>query len=206
MDAITALATITQLLGLFIQEKRGEEDLQKQQFIDWLECHRHEELKELICNSRHLSEQVDTILRTSQALILSEIHAVNGTLAQIMSRLQALGTLSKILTPEITLSDFAVAALCHFVDSRAVHLLTLPDGSGVQFDNSGGIQHEDPRFLSDDMDALEACGFIRVEAHHRSYSVYRLTRQGAAYAQTVKTECKQLAESNDFPPGVQPVS
>jgi hypothetical protein len=175
---------------MFVQERRGSEDLRQQQFINWLDNHRHEELKDLICNSRHLSEQVDAILQADHTRILNEIQAVNATLARVMSGLQSLGSLSETLTPEIILSNFALAALCHFEDSGETHLITLPDGSGVQFGNAGAIQHEEPRFLSDDMDTLEACGFIKAEAHHTGYSVYRLTRQGAAYVRTLKTQCE----------------
>ncbi|MEA3188567.1 MAG: hypothetical protein QOD99_2397 [Chthoniobacter sp.] len=188
MDAINTLATITQLLGIFVQERRETEDLQKQQFFDWLERHRHEEIKDLICNTHHLSEQVDAILREGQTRILAELHTVNSTLTQLMSGLQALSHLAQAFAPEVTLSDFAKAALCHFEDSGETNMITLPDGSGVQFGNSGTIEHEDPRFLDDDMDALAACGFIAQIAHHTGYSVYRLTRQGATYARHLKEQ------------------
>lgn len=206
MDPLTALATITQLLGLFVQENRTARELNKQQFLAWLDRHRHEELKELICNTHHLSEQVDVILQEGQARILAEIQAVNGTLAQIMSRLHALGSLSHILTPDISLSRFALAALCHFEDSRETNLITLPDGSGVQFGNSGAIQHDEPRFLDDDIDALEACGFISIEARHTGYSVYRLTRQGAVYAKIIKDQCEPASPANPPPPSAPEVS
>ena len=194
MDALTALATITQLLGLFVQERRGSTDLRKQQFLDWLECHRHEELKELICNTHHLSEQVDNLLRADQVRILQEIHAVNGTLAQVMSRLDALAPIANTLAPQNILSDFAIDALCHFEESKETNLITLPDGSGVQFGNSGAIAHEEPRFLSDDMDVLEMCGFIKATAHHQGYSVYELTRQGAAYAKLAAKHASQAVD------------
>lgn len=61
-------------------------------------------------------------------------------------------------------------------------MITLPDGSGVQFGNDGAIEHEDPRFLGDDMDALEMCGFIKMTARQPSYAVYSITRLGAEYA------------------------
>jgi hypothetical protein len=155
-------------------------------FLDWLENHRHEELKELICNTHHLSEQVDDLLRADQQRILQEIGAVNSTLAQVMSRLEGLAPLAHTLAPSAELSECAMAALCHFDDSHETNMITLPDGSGVQFGNSGAIKHEEPRFLTDDMDSLEACGFIRVTAHHQGYSVYELTRQGARYAKLLQ--------------------
>jgi hypothetical protein len=188
MDPLTALATITQLIGLFVQERRGAGDLRKQMFLDWLANHRHDELKELICNTHHLSEQVDTLLRTDHQTILQEIGAANSTLAQVMSRLDALAPITHLLVPSAELSDFAIKALCAFEESQPTNLITLPDGRGVQFDNLGAIECDEPRFLADDMDALEACGFIRVYAHHEGYSVYELTRAGARYAKILQKQ------------------
>ena len=186
MDLLTALATITQLIGLFIQEHRGTGALRKQMFLDWLASHRHEELKELICNTHHLSEQVDNLLRTDHQRILQEIDAANSALAQVMSRLDALAPLTHALVPSAELSDFAVAALCNFEKSQETNMITLPDGTGVQLGNSGAISHKEPRFLTDDMNTLETCGFIRVCAHHHGYSVYELTRAGASYARLLQ--------------------
>ena len=61
MDLVTAAATITQLIGLFRQEQGARKDLSHRQFIEWLEYHRHNEIKELITNTFHLSMQVDEI-------------------------------------------------------------------------------------------------------------------------------------------------
>ena len=198
MDPITALATITQLLGLFVQERQGQADLKRQDFMDWLEAHRHEEIKNLISNTYHLSTEVDDILRADHAQILHELSQVNGTLAQVMSRLASFGPIAATLAPNNTLSNFSMATLCHFEDSKEKNLITLPDGSGVQFGNSGAIQHEDPRFLSDDMDALEMCGFIKMTSRHPSYAVYSITRRGAEYAALLlkQQECEQDAPSN----------
>jgi len=182
MDPITALATITQLFGLFVQERKGKADLKKQDFVDWLEAHRHDEIKSLISNTYHLSAEFDDILRVDHAQILHELSQVNGTLAQVMSRLTSFGPLATALAPNNTLSNFAIAALCHFEDSKEKNLITLPNGNGVQFGNNGVIEHEDPRFLDDDLDALERCGFIKMTSRHPSYVVYSLTRRGAEYA------------------------
>jgi len=148
MDPLTALATITQLIGLFVQERRGACDLRKEMFVDWLAIHRHDELKELICNTQHLSEQVDNLLRIDHQIILQEIGAANTTLAQVMSRLDALAPLTLSLVPSAELSDFATRALCAFEESQATNMITLPDGGGVQFDNISAIECEEPRFLS----------------------------------------------------------
>jgi len=114
MDPTTALATITQLLGIFVQERKGQTDLKREEFLDWLEAHRHEEIKNLISCTYHLSVEVDDILRADHAQILGELSQINGTLAQVMSRLSSFAPLAATLAPQNTLSDFAMETLCHF--------------------------------------------------------------------------------------------
>lgn len=108
MDPLTALATITQLLGLFVQERQGQTNLNRQDFMDWLDAHRHEEIKNLISNTYHLSKEVDDVLRVDHAQILHELSQVNGTLAQVMSRLSSLGPLVATLAPNNRLSKLVV--------------------------------------------------------------------------------------------------
>ncbi len=187
IDAVMAFATITQFLGLFMDERKEQKNLRKEQFLDWLQTHRHEELKELICNTHHLSEQIDSILQSNHLQVLQELKTANQTLAQVMSRLNGFGRIVEIMLPEGKLPDFAMIALRNFEQSGETDMIAIDD-HGVQFGNSGSIAHEDARFLSDDMDALEACGFIKPVAHHVGYSVYNLTRQGAAYVRTINLQ------------------
>ena len=109
MDPVTALATIVQLLGLFRQEKGQRTDLNHQQFIEWLEYHRHEELKDLITHTFHLSQEVDQLLHEDQAVILAKLNDVNGIVADILQHVEGLSSLAETLAPGAGLSDDAVA-------------------------------------------------------------------------------------------------
>ena len=198
MDPITALAAITQLLGVFVQERKGQSDLNRQEFFDWLDNHRHNEIKNLISNTSHLSTEVDEVLCADHEHILAELAQVNGALAQIMSRLSFFGPLATTLAPENTLSNFAMKALDHFETSKEKNMITTPDGSGVQFGNKRVFEHEDPRFLSNDMDALEACGFISMTSRHSSYAVYSITRRGAEYATLLRKQQNELGSPDQL--------
>ena len=125
---------------------------------------------------------MDEILLNDHKLILSELAQVNETLAQVMSRLSAFGPIACSLAPAHRLSDFAVEALVAFDHTKEECMLSLSDGSGVQFGNSGSLLHPDQRFLKDDMDALEVCGYIAVRHYHDSYNVYSITRAGSDFA------------------------
>ena len=57
----TTLATIVGLLCNYRQEKGDREQLDHRTFVEWLEYHRHEEIKTLICDTYHLQSEVDAL-------------------------------------------------------------------------------------------------------------------------------------------------
>lgn len=196
MDPITALATITQLVGLFVQERRSGKDLDRETFLEWLTHHRHNELKDLIEGNHALSEQLMVVLQSDHTEIIEELRQVNASLAGIISSFRSIGPLASSLAPEENLSRFALASLCHFEDSGQKNMITLPDGSGVQFGNNGAIKHEEPRFLTDDMDALESCGFIKMTIRQPSYAGYEITRRGAEFVKQIRAEREPGEDGN----------
>jgi len=64
------ITEFTELVGLichFRQEKGDREALDHQNFIEWLEYHRHEDIKNLIVNTAALQTEVDSLLRSDHA-------------------------------------------------------------------------------------------------------------------------------------------
>jgi hypothetical protein len=136
------------------------------------------------------------VLQSDHTEIIEELRQVNASLAGIISSFRSIGPLASSLAPEENLSNFALASLCHFEDSEQKNMITLPDGSGLQFGNNGSIQHEEPRFLRDDMDALEACGFIKMTIRQPSYAGYELTRRGAEFAKQIRAESEDPVDNS----------
>ena len=108
MDPITAAATITQLLGLFRQEQSAQKDLTHREFLEWLDQHRHEELKELITHNFRLSDEIDRLLREDQKQILQKLNDVNNIVVSILSRIEGLGAVVDIMAPGSGLPDDAI--------------------------------------------------------------------------------------------------
>jgi len=77
LSAASALATIVQLIALFRQQSGTRKDLTHREFIEWLDAHRHDEIRTLITDTYHLQAQVDELLRQDQKQILSKLDAVN---------------------------------------------------------------------------------------------------------------------------------
>jgi len=193
MDPITALATIVQLLGLFRQEQGARDDLTHRQFMEWLEYHRHEELKELISHTFHLSQEVDRLLREDQQTILAKLNDINSIVADILRHVEGLGALAETLAPESGLSDDAVAMVRLFSETGARTMVLLPDDSGVMFaEVQKAAQFDDTRFLEDDLDSLVAHGLIKelFSSNHRSFN---LTRRGVAFVKMLPKQSNEVA-------------
>jgi hypothetical protein len=63
MEPGSAFATILSLISYFRQEHQASEELNHRQFIDWLDFHHHDEIKNLILNTDHVQSEVDQLLR-----------------------------------------------------------------------------------------------------------------------------------------------
>jgi hypothetical protein len=190
MDLVTAAATITQLIGLFRQEQGARKDLSHRQFVEWLEYHRHNEIKELITHTFHLSTQVDEILKQDHKLILARLDDVNRILLDILSRIEGLGGVATCLVPDIGLSESAVGILRLLAKSDAGLLILSPDDTQMFVDVSFYAPAE-PRFLHDDLNSLVAHGFLSSE-YSGSDPAYRITRRGAKFVElTQKKETEE---------------
>ncbi len=181
MDPITALVTIVQLIGLFRQEKSLEKDLTHQQFMEWLEYHRHEQLKEFIAQTAHVSQEVDRLLREDQAVILAKLNDINAMVADILRHVEGLRSLATAVAPQAGLSEYAIAMVRYFVQSGAKTMVVHPHHVSVFFEGPGTrMVFKDSRFMDDDLASLLKHGFIisKLAAHSR---VFNLTRRGATF-------------------------
>jgi len=186
MDPLT-LATIVGLICNYRQEKGARAQLDYQQFMGWLESHRHDELKNLISQTHHLQSEVDALLRQDHAQLARQLGTIETMLAQILSRMDGFAGLARVVHPESTLSDQALEILRQFADSGTDLMLTLDFHEGTHFafpPGSGGALQPwkpgEPRFFEDDMETLCQLGFIRPD-HGQAEPAYRLTRAGAQY-------------------------
>jgi len=102
MDPLTASTTLATIVGLicnFKQEHSANAGATRQQFIEYLEYHRHEDLKNLICRTHQLSDEVDSLLREEHAVIISKLNAINELLATLISRVDGLSGFAHAFMP-----------------------------------------------------------------------------------------------------------
>jgi hypothetical protein len=87
-------ANLLQLLGLYRQERRARKDLDHRDFIEWLEYHRHQEIKELITRTYHLESQVDDLLRQDHAEISAKLDMVNQIVVDILAKIEGFAAIT----------------------------------------------------------------------------------------------------------------
>ena len=187
MDPITAstsLATIVGLICNYKQERGAKNDLDHRDFIEWLEYHRHEDIKNLITNTHGLQEEVNQLLREDHAEILKKLDSINEALSQVLSRVSGFEVFAQKLGNGAELSEQALSILHQFADSKLKQFVYLTDRDELLLlPPPNLIMVEDVRFLHDDLHTLEMFDFIRVSDHSGNGDpIYSLTRSGVHYA------------------------
>jgi hypothetical protein len=186
MDPLTAFVTIVQLIGLFKQEHSEQDSQSEQQFLRWLDHHHMEEIKELITNIFHLTDQVNQVLRADQKVILAKIHENNSLAAAALAELREFSGIAKILVPHSTLSDQAKEVVLAFYDSGGSAISYLPGSDVIQvFPGNHCFRVDDARFLADDLHSLAAIGLLSEERQDQWFH-YGATRAGSTFVAALK--------------------
>lgn len=210
MDAASLSTTLATLVGLicnYRQEKGGREQLSHQKFMEWLEYHRHEEVKTLISTTFHLQQEVDSLLREDGARLAAKLNGVESMLAQLLSRIEGFQPIVGKIHPQTELSVQAVGILTAFVESGAGFLSIFQGSDGPRFNfvpisNSGDVPTYapgEPRFFDDDIRALRDLGLLNEDFNSSGKPFYRLSRAGNDYAMQTKPQSRDESQLGSRP-------
>lgn len=196
MDPII-FATLIGLLCNYRQEKGAREALTHQTFIEWLEYHRHEEVKNLIIGQAALRTEVDKLLRSDMAEMLRRMDEISKILLSILGRLDEFKGLARaVSSPQSELSDQAVSILYQFAKSGGDPLYWHDFGGGSwtlqawHCGERGAINVTEPRYIQDDLKQLIAYGFLDYEVNGQGGWMCSLTRSGSRFLQAVGEKVK----------------
>ena len=185
MDPLTVSTTLATIVGLicnFKQERGANQSASREEFMTYLEHHRHQELKDLITRTYQLSDEVDSLLREEHAVIIAKLNAVNSLLATLISRIDGLSGFARVFAPQSELSEQAFEILCALYDSTSDAMSELPMHGGVLalfLHNGGQLMADDQRFLRDDLEKLCTLDLLSLDYTSKGTKVYRLTRNAA---------------------------
>jgi hypothetical protein len=197
-SAANFAATLIQLIGLFRQERGAQKDLTHREFMEWLEHHRHEEIKELITHTYRLQSQVDDLLQQDHVQILSKLDRVNAIVVEILSRVEGLSGVATTIVPDAGLSNQAIGILKLVAKSKEGELFN-PGQADKLFVDAYVYAAEDSRFLHDDITSLIARGFFLVMHTDRGEPYYKLTRRGAKFVELLANSEEEDREPRLLP-------
>jgi len=95
VDPVSSLVAIVQLIGMYRQERSGRVQDDRQTFIDWLDGHRHEEIKNLTVADGDLSREVSDLLRQDHALLSQQLADVNRAVTESLSHTRMFANLAE---------------------------------------------------------------------------------------------------------------
>lgn len=192
MDPLTLSTTLATIVGLicnYRQEKGAREELNHQGFIEWLEYHRHEDVKRMISETYHLQTQVDELLKENHEALVTKLNGIENFLALLLSKIEGFAPMVRAIHPSIELSEMAQWILGRFSALGAE--LLLPVGNGtfcfiVKGSSTCGFEPdaEDAPFIEDDFTTLCQAGLLSSDFNSRGDPFYRLTRSGYAFARS----------------------
>lgn len=183
LTAASAFATLIGLIRSYRQEKGARAQLDNQKFIEWLQYHRHEDIKNLIVNTAVLRTEVDQLLRADHEIIMAKLDAISTILASLTSQVTEFRGLAITLVPQAELSAQAISILRHLVNSNSNFLVYLDMGQnyGLQSDEDEPLQITEPRFLRDDVEKLIELGLVSAERTSNITTLLHITRDAARY-------------------------
>jgi hypothetical protein len=193
MDALSvagAFGTIVQLICNYRAEKGAAAALDHQQFVEWLNYHHHEEIKNLICSTAAVRAEVDALLRADHTLIMAKLDAINTTLASLTSRVPEFRALAVTMVPGAEFSEQAISILRQLVKSDSKWFIVIkwmgPGGIALQLERTGHVEFSEDRFLEDDLNHLVANGLLSLSySSDGKNDIYGITRNAARLVEAI---------------------
>ena len=190
MDPITLSTTLASLVGLicnFKQEKKDQKELSSKEFVEWLEFHKHRDLKNLILHTHNLSSEIDSLLKQNHELILTKLNKIDDILAFLLSHFKGLQGIVQLLKPNSQLSDQAISILRQFVNSNSDEFGIIINGREycLMLTSGGSMDVEDQRFLKDDLNTLVELGFLHPRIGSKGSQFYGITRNADRFINVI---------------------
>lgn len=186
-------AQIIGLLSAWRQEQQVRKGEHFQSFIKWLENHNFNELRERIYESDELNRELHALLSESLESIDAKIDQLTSMVAEVSSRIEGLSSIDRVISVEHGgLSTQAREILKLFESTPGADFMIVGEmgvGSKVSIlfmPCRTCFEMDEPRFVDDDVAALEGGTLIRFDKWMKTGNPrYILTREGARLAQTL---------------------
>ncbi len=191
MEPIAAFATVVGLLSVFKREIKDTKAQNAQAFLSWLGDHRHQEIRDAISNSDHLTSELDRLLHEDHVQIMAKLDGLDELLARIASRMGCFREVAWILRPGAELSEQAMYFLRCLVASEAKEIARMAHigGLDLQLVPSGGeIVVYERRLVDDDLTTLVNMQLLRHRKGAQGTDFYGITRNAIVFVRRIDAE------------------
>lgn len=185
MDLSTGTGLLLSLLQIWFHERDQTKQASRGEFLDWLEQHRHHEVKDLLIHNVLLSEGIEKLLQQNQQELLTRLDKIESILLALVSGMDGFRGVWTTSKPE--LSDQALNLVKWFAACKGKHLLLLEHQQGaiLQSELNEAFDIPDVRFLRADLDMLTDLGLLTHDPTSGGTDRYRITRRLVEYAKVI---------------------
>jgi hypothetical protein len=174
-----SFAIIVGLLGQYRSEKGSQEQLEFNDFMEWLANANHTEIKGLLELNVNAIIYIKALLNQDHKIFKEKLDKIDAAITAFASTVDGFDLLAKAINPDNTLSDQAVNILEQFEAAGAIKVLELKMVSGPEYmfiEASGGLEISEPRFVEDDLRTLLEYGLLRHDYNSKGDNLYVFTR------------------------------
>ena len=182
-------ATIVGLICSFKSERGSASENEYDEFIEWLNEKRHDQIIEYLGKNNSLTESIKAFLTENNETVLKKLNGIDEILSRIASRIDGFSEIVAVIKPNLELSEQCVSLLKQLAESGASSFLEVRDRRRKYLQlhdgGSGKIHFDEPIFLEDDLNVLIEYGFLRLEFIGSGSRVFHLTRQAEKFLQLI---------------------
>ena len=179
LEIAATFATLVSLFGEFLKGRKEAKQASRQDFLEWLDYHRHEEIKELICRSGEVGQEIDKLILMDTQIIRSHLSQLEQMISGLLSQSQLLHSLAQASHQKSLLSPQAIGIIQALVETKQATFLLSRHMSG--FAVSAEIPALEEHFLEEDLDSLVNAGLLTDNSTSRSSRSFRITRAAHAF-------------------------
>jgi hypothetical protein len=198
LSLANSFATVVSLLGLFKQERRADQHQSKEEFVQWLDEHRHHEIRDLIIGSQDLMAGIETALQENHDVILAKLNKIDEILVSLFSQVQGFSGISLALHPNAGLSDQAISILRQLVNSSANELIEHRRGDGfisLRLNPGNILETPESRLVGSDLDILVSLNLLMSKTTSTGLRIFRITRNADKFLEIIDGEVWQSKSS-----------
>ena len=194
MDPLSLSTTLAIIVGLicnFKQERKNQGEETQQEFLAWLDEHRHKEIKKYITQNIVLSQAIDSLLRQNHDLVMQQLNNIEYLLASLLGQITGLDNIVQAIEPGYKMSEQAIDILRQLVNSNSDSFIKLfeqgREGPVLALSSGGSrnIKFKELRFLNDDLNNLVKLRLLNLQWNSSENEVYEITRNAEKLIQIV---------------------